>query len=121
MDDERLQDSSLSDVDCEFFERVVGELGARVLSILVKQRHGQEQWHAIVAADLDGSGCIRSRFGPRRERSRRRLYGLMKRGRPWLRIEQVELNLFGLVPRQAHVRIVPLPIEARKSPLNLAS
>lgn len=39
---------------------------------------------------------------------------------PWLGVEQVELNLFGLVPRQAHDRIVPLPSKARKYPLAIA-
>jgi hypothetical protein len=35
--------------------------------------------------------------------------------RPWLRVEQIELNVFGLVPRQAHERIVPPVPKARKT------
>ena len=40
----------------------------------------------------------------------------MGRCYPWLGVEQVELNLFGLVPRQTHERIVPLPFATRKYP-----
>jgi hypothetical protein len=35
--DERLQDTTLSDVRGEFFDRVFGELGSRVVRILVQQ------------------------------------------------------------------------------------
>jgi hypothetical protein len=36
------------------------------------------------------------------------------------KIEQIELSVFGLVPRHAHERIVPLRIDARWSPATLA-
>lgn len=52
--------------------------------------------------------------------SRRRRYGLRRRACTWFRVEQIELNLFGLVPRQTHERIVPLPFEARKYPSRVA-
>jgi hypothetical protein len=53
MHDERLQDAALSDVLSEFGNRLLGELGARVVRILVEHRHGQQQWPAIVATALD--------------------------------------------------------------------
>jgi hypothetical protein len=37
----------------------------------------------------------------------------MRRVRLRLRVEQIKLSVFGLVPRHAHESIVPLPIDAR--------
>ena len=56
MHDERLQDAALLDVLSELCERLLGELGARVVRILVEHRHGHEQWSAVVAAELGRSG-----------------------------------------------------------------
>jgi hypothetical protein len=56
MNDERLEDAALLDVRSKFFERCLGELGARVVRILVKQRDGDEYRPAVVAAALERSG-----------------------------------------------------------------
>jgi hypothetical protein len=45
----------------------------------------------------------------------------MLSGQPRLRVEQIELNLFAIVPRRAHERIVPLLSDKRKYPSRLAS
>ena len=47
MNDKRLEDAALLDVRGEFFERGLGELGARVVHILMKQRDGDEPRPAV--------------------------------------------------------------------------
>jgi hypothetical protein len=52
MNDERLEDAALLDVCRQFFERGLGELGARVVRILVQQRDGNEHRPAVRSAGL---------------------------------------------------------------------
>ena len=47
MNGERLEDAALLDVRSKFFERDLGELGARVVRILVKERDGDEHRPAV--------------------------------------------------------------------------
>jgi hypothetical protein len=121
MHDERLQDAALFDVLSELCKRVLGELGARVVRILVEHRHGDEHRPAVAATGQVCSGRDRGCVAARYDCSRRSRYGLMQRGRPWFRVEQIELNLFRHAPWQTHGWIVPLPIEEWKSRPRLAS
>ena len=50
--DEGLEDAALLDVRSKFFERALGELGARVVRILMKQRDGNEHRPAVRNAGL---------------------------------------------------------------------
>jgi hypothetical protein len=108
MNDERLKDAALLNVRSKFFERGLGELGARVVRILMKQRDGDE--HRPAVRRVAGRG---GRWGRHLERRR----SISVRGticEPilrvclWLGIQQIELKVFGLVPRHAHERILPL-------------
>ena len=47
MNDERLEDPALLDVGSKFFERGLGELGARVVRILIEERDGNEHRPAV--------------------------------------------------------------------------
>ena len=47
VNDERLEDAALLDVRSKFFERGLGELGARVVRILMKQRDSDEHRPAV--------------------------------------------------------------------------
>jgi hypothetical protein len=65
MHDERLQDATLLDVLSELCERLLGELGAWVVRILVEHRHSHEHWSAVVAAEFGRSGRDRFRVWAR--------------------------------------------------------
>ena len=52
MNDERLEDAALLDVRSQFFERGLGELGTRVIRILMQQRDGNEHRPAVRNAGL---------------------------------------------------------------------
>jgi hypothetical protein len=47
MNDERLEDAALLDVRSKLLERGLGELGARVVSILIEERDGNEHRPAV--------------------------------------------------------------------------
>ena len=120
MNDERLQDAALSDVHSKLGRVDSSGNSVRGLcSVLVEQRHGQEQrpsvvaaWHELQQVELAAALWPRyNGFFPCAAAT-----GLMGRCCPWLGVEQVELKLFRLVPRQAHERIVPPHSEVRKYP-----
>ena len=113
MHDEWLQDAAPLDVRGEFFERALGELGARVVRILIQKRYGYEHRPAVWDADLGRSGRYFYRGGRRGVRARGRAGGPVKRVRLWLEVEQIKLSVVGPVPRHAHKSIVPLSIDAR--------
>ena len=52
MNDERLEDAALLDVRRQFFERGLGELGTRVIRILMQLRDGNEHRPAVRNAGL---------------------------------------------------------------------
>ena len=108
MNDERLEDAALLDVRSKFFDRDLWELGARVVRILINQRDGNEHRPAVGNAEFWGGRWDRHFERRRCIRMRGTVCEPIRRVCLWLRVEQIELKVFGLVPRHAHEGILPL-------------
>jgi len=63
MHDEWLQDTTLLEVRGEVGKRVLGELGARVVRILVEHRHRHEHGPTVVDAGLGAAGEVATEAG----------------------------------------------------------